>query len=284
MPRRAADCQSRALKPSLWRNSLILRCTDYYIRRLWWWCIMINKKLMIDCVYDQLAIDYNCSPGDFFKEGFIFTEAKQNEGRRPFPWITPRLEMITMGNGIVINASTNILPLVYEKLEGKTRYEALNMPFVYGVNPYYLPDLDKIAVLNRNKEFEYEIIEKDDIQKLYDFKGFDYALQYDIDSLHPEKIAVIAKYKDNVVGIASASAECKTMWQINVDVLLPYRGNKLATTLVNTLTLEVLNRGCIPYYSTDCSNVISQRVAVQAGYLPAWSHCFRTRLGGLLKT
>lgn len=29
-----------------------------------------------------------------------------------------------------------------------------------------------------------------------------------------------------------------------------YRGNKLATILVNTLTLEVLNRGYIPYYST----------------------------------
>lgn len=34
----------------------------------------------------------------------------------------------------------------------------------------------------------------------------------------------------------------------------------------------------------DCSNIISQHVAVQAGYLPAWSHCFRTRLGALLKS
>jgi len=245
---------------------------------------MISKKNMMDCVYQQLAIDYNCSPGDFLKDGFIFTEAKQNEGRRPFPWITPRLEMVTMGNGVVINASTDILPLVYQQLEGKTRYEALNMPFVYGVNPYFLPDLDNITLLSKNKDFEYIIIEKDDIQKLYELKEFNYALQYDINSQHPEIVAVIAKYKDTVVGIASASAECKTMWQISVDVLLPYRGNKLATILVNTLTLEVLNRGYIPYYSTDCSNVISQRVAVQAGYLPAWSHCFRTRLDGLLKS
>ena len=226
---------------------------------------MINKKLMMDCVYNQLAIDYNCSPDDFLKEGLIFTEAKQNEGRRPFPWIIPRLEMLTMGNGIVINASADILPLVYQQLEGKTRY-----------------DLDKITLLSRNKEFEYVIIEKDDIQKLYEFKDFNYALQYDINSQHPEMVAVIAKYKDTVVGIASSTAECKTMWQISVDVLSPYRGNKLATILVNTLTLEVLNRGYIPYYFTDCSNVISLRVAVQAGYLPAWSHCFRTRLDELL--
>ncbi|MFL0249989.1 GNAT family N-acetyltransferase [Clostridium neuense] len=244
---------------------------------------MINKKIMMDCVYKQLAIDYNCSPDDFLKDGLIFTEAKQNEGRRPFPWITPRLEMITMGNSIVINASADILPLVYKQLEGKTRYEALNMPFVYGVNPYFLPDLDKITLLNRNKEFEYETIERDDIQKLYILKDFNYALQYDINSQHPEMVAVIAKYKDTVVGIASASGECKTMWQVCVDVIRSYRENKLATILVNKLTLEVLKRGYIPYYSTDCSNVISQRVAVQAGYLPAWSHCFRTRLGSLLK-
>lgn len=245
---------------------------------------MINKKDMMDCIYQQLVIDYNCSPDDFLKDGFIFTEAKQNEGRRHFPWVTPRLEMVTMRNGIVINASTDILPLVYQQLEGKTRYEALNMPFVYGVNPYFLPDLDRITLLSRNKEFEYVIIEKDDIKKLYEFKDFNYALQYDINSQHTEMIAVIAKYKDTVVGIASVTAECKTMWEVSVDVLLPYRGNKLATILVNTLTLEVLNRGYIPYYFTDCSNIISQRVAVQAGYLPAWSHCYRTRLGGLLKS
>jgi hypothetical protein len=192
--------------------------------------------------------------------------------------------MITMGNGVVINASADILPLVYQQLEGKTSYEALNAPFVYGVNPYFLPDLDKITLLDKNEKFEYAIIEKDDIQRLYELKGFDYALQYDIDSPHPEMVAVIAKYKDTIVGIAGANADCKTMWSINVDVLLPYRGNKLATILVNTLTHEVLNRGYIPYYFTSYSNVISQRVAVQAGYTPAWAHCYRTRLDALLTT
>lgn len=91
-------------------------------------------------------------------------------------------------------------------------------------------------------------------------------------------LVTLAKYKGEVVGIASASDDCKTMWQIGVDVLLPYRGNGLAAVLVNMLTLEILNRGYIPYYSTDCSNVISQHVAVRAGYIPAWSHCFRTRI------
>lgn len=238
----------------------------------------MDKKQMMKKVYNQLAIDYNCSPQDFLEDGLIFTEANELKGRRPYPFITPRLEMITLGNGVIINASADILPLVRNRLEGKSRYEALNMPFAYGVNPYFLPDLDKIVLLNKNSKFEFEFIEKNDISKLYKHKGFDYALQYDVNSLHPESLAVIAKYKGDIVGIASAVAECETMWQINVDVSSAYRGNNLATIMVNTLTIEVLNQGIVPYYSTDCGNVISQRVAVKSGFLPTWSHCFRTRL------
>jgi GNAT superfamily N-acetyltransferase len=243
---------------------------------------MINKKIMMDSVLNQLAIDYSCSIDDFLKDGFIFTEARENEGRRAFPWFTPRLEMVTMGNGVVINASEDILPCIRKQLEGKTRFEAFCMPFVYGINPYYLPDIDKIAPLNKPEGFEYEKVEKQDIHKLYEINDFHYAIQYDVNSPRPEMLVVLAKYKDKIVGMAGASADCKTMWQIGVDVLQPFRGKGLATALVNMLTLEILKRGYIPYYSTDCSNVISQHVAVQAGYYPAWSHSFRMRLNGLL--
>ena len=238
----------------------------------------MDKKNMMQLVYNQLAIDYNCSPQDFLKEGLIFTEAKELNGRRPYPFIAPRLEMITFGNGVVINASSDILSLVKSKLEGKTRYEALNMPFVYGVNPYFLPNLNNMSLVKKTDNFDFELVEKCDIANLYKYKGFDYALQYNVESLHPEVLSIVAKQKGDVVGVASAVAECKTMWQINVDVLSPYRGNNLAVIMVNTLTIEVLNRGIVPYYSTDCGTLASQRVAVKSGYIPTWSHCFRTRL------
>lgn len=152
------------------------------------------------------------------------------------------------------------------------------MPFVCGVNPYYLPEISKFALIEKNDKFKYELIEKSEIHQLYSLEGFDYALQYDVNSLHPEELAIVIKHNDDVVGVASAVAECKTMWQINVDVLSQFRGNNLAIIAVNMLTNEVLNRGLIPYYSTDSSNVISQRVAIKSGYIPSWSHCFRTRI------
>lgn len=57
---------------------------------------IINKKVMMDYVYTQLAIDYNCSPVDWLKDGLIFTEANEHKDRRPFPWRSPRLEMVAV--------------------------------------------------------------------------------------------------------------------------------------------------------------------------------------------
>lgn len=239
---------------------------------------MINKKDMMDCVQNQLAIDYNCSPGDFLKDGFIFTKAKKKEGRRALPWVIPRLEMVTMGHGVVINASEDVLPHIRKHLEGKTRFEAFCMPYVYGINPYFLPDVGNITSLVKPEGFELEIVEKENIQKIYEIIG----IPYEKKSERPLMLVALAKYQDKFVGMATSSADCKTMWQIGVDVLELYRGKGLATALVNMLTIEILKRGYIPYYSTDCSNVISQHVAVRAGYFPAWSHCYRTRLDGLL--
>ena len=65
---------------------------------------------------------------------------------------------------------------------------------------------------------------------------------------------------------------------LGVDVLPEYRGTGIAVKLVNMLTIETLNRGVVPYYTTDSSNVNSQKVAIKSGYVPAWSHCFKTRL------
>lgn len=238
---------------------------------------------MMDCVYRQLAIDYNCSPDDFLKDGLIFTEARENEGRRHFPFITPRLEMISMGYSTIINVSSDILPYIRQEFEGKTREEVFNSPFIYGVNPYFLPDIGKISSITKPDEFEFVMVEKQDIQKLYDLYGSQYGMQFDANSQNPIMLLVLAKYKDAIAGIAKAKADCKTMWSIDVDVLSPFRGKGLAAPMVNMLTLEVLRRGYIPYYFADTSNVLSTHVAVRAGYIPAWVHCYKTRLDGIMK-
>lgn len=120
---------------------------------------------MMTIVYNQLAIDYNCKPEDFYKNGVIFTIAEKHEGRREMPFITPRLEIITMGKGTIVNVSKNIISFAKRKFEGKSSYEILTSKFVYGVNPYYLPDVENLKEIE-NKSFRFELIDSN-IQLLY---------------------------------------------------------------------------------------------------------------------
>jgi GNAT superfamily N-acetyltransferase len=118
-------------------------------------------------------------------------------------------------------------------------------------------------------------LEKKDIAPLYQLKGF-------INAMHnhpcPVEIAVLARYNNKIVGMAGAGADCEMMWLIGVDVLPPYRGKGIATAIVNMLTLEILNRGYIPYYGADGRNIASQHVAIKTGYVPAWVHSRKTML------
>jgi len=236
----------------------------------------MNKQEMMAIVYAQLAIDYNCEAEDFNKGGVIFTTAKKQDGRREMPFVTPRLEVITMGKSTIVNASTDIMPYVEIKFKGKSSYEIMTSKLVYGVNSYFLPSISNFQYA-QNDNYKFTLIDEN-IQHLYRYKEFHNALQYNPNSKRPETLATIANDGNRIIGIACASADSKTMWQIGVDVLPEYQGNGIAVTLVNMLTKETLSRGIVPYYTTDCTNINSQKVAIKCGYFPAWSHCFRTRL------
>ena len=232
----------------------------------------MNRIDMLEAVQEQLAIDMNCSVkelnGD--KDSFVFTEARDKLGRRPFPRSEQHFEMLSMGNTIVVSATPKILKIVKPLLDGKERDEAFSLPFIYGLSLYYLPDLPQIAHLSQPDGFSYEIVEKADIPPLYQYDGYRYAIQYDINHPRPDVLVVLAKKDNLIIGLAGASADCAKMWQIGIDVLPGYRKYGIAAYLVNRLTLETLKRGYIPYYGTASSNVASQRVAHRAGYYPAW--------------
>lgn len=119
----------------------------------------MNKQEMMPIVYNQLAIDYNCKPEDFNKDGVIFTIAEKQTGRREMPFVTPRLEVITMGNSTIVNVSKNIMSYAKRKLEGKSSYDILTRKIVYGVNPYYLPDIENLKEIENNS-FQFELIDK----------------------------------------------------------------------------------------------------------------------------
>jgi len=242
----------------------------------------MTQKELLRTVQAQLATDLNCAIGDLDggKDGIVFTRARENPGRRPFPRGERHFEMLSMGKAIVISASPDILAVVQPALAGKTRDEAFSMPFVYGHGLCYLPDLHRMEALPAPADFSYELIEQENIPALYHLEGFKNAIGNDSDHPRPDALAVTAKLDDKTVGMAGCCMDCARMWQVGIDVLPGYRNHGLAAWLVNRLTLEILHRGFIPYYCAAIANIASQRVAHRAGYFPAWVCSYKGNFEG----
>lgn len=244
---------------------------------------MTNRE-MLTIVQSQLAIDLNCTVDDLNgeKDSYIFVEAKDNPGRRPFRRGKQFFEILTMGKSIVVSATPARLKYAKEQLSGKERDYAFSMPFICGHVMCYLPDIDNLKRISAPPNFIYETIQKDRISTLRETQGFSNALQYDL--IHPvqNSLAIIARQGDRIAGIAGAYWWSPKMWSIGIDVLPEYRNNGLAAYLVNALTFEILQLDIVPVYTTASSNIASQKVGYRAGYMPAWMSDRQLRFEGEL--
>jgi len=234
---------------------------------------MMTKSEMIRIVQSQLAIDLNCTVDELNggKDEVIFKTVADNVGRRPFPRGEHHFEMLTMGGSLIISAAEEILEIVKVKLMNKNRDEAFSMPFLCG----YLPDIDRLSPLVAPEDFVFEFVEQANISSLYDINGFDHAIGSKVNELRPDVLAIVAKMGEQIVGMAGASADGVQMWQIGIDVLPEFRNRGLAAYLVNSMTIEILRRGKVPYYCCLPSNVSSQRVAYRSGYYPVWVSTYK---------
>lgn len=239
-----------------------------------------DKLKILEIVRNQLALDMNCNTQDFLNDGMVFCEAKLNGGRRMFERQKPYLEVATMGKGIVISADMDILEKVKPILENKSRDDLFSAPFLYGHSLYYIPDCKTIKESPCPKGFTCFIKEGKEIHMLYELPGFYNALQYDKEHARPDILAVYAMKGDEIAGVAGASIDSGTMWQIGIDVLPPFRNAGLATYLVSNLAIMIMERGIVPYYGTASSNVASQAVAYRSGFIPAWMCTYRNVLDG----
>lgn len=175
-----------------------------------------------------------------------------------------------MGNGIIICGDTDLLNKVQPLIENKSRDDIISAPFIYGHSLYYVPDFDRIKKISYPEGFEINIKEGESIYELYKFPGFENAISYDINHSRPDILVIYAKKDDKIVAMAGASADCKSMWQIGIDVLSQVRNNGIATILVSNLAMMILSRGIVPYYGTASSNIASQAVAYRSGLKPTW--------------
>ena len=232
----------------------------------------------------QLAADFGCAPGAFRESHATVVLAALHENRRKFRATPYFFQMASFGYGLV----ASVHPVLQPWAEAFFAVRRGNECFFYnvlcqvdaalaahgkqlaGTLEYYLPQPQR-SIPDTGCGIQWH--NRDGMEALYHDVRWQNALLYDLRSLRPDMLAVSAWVEGEMVGMASASADSDTMWQIGIDVLPKYRERGIGTQLVGHLTDAVLERGKLPYYGTWFANVASRNVALRCGYAPAWVEC-----------
>lgn len=246
---------------------------------------MYTKAEILNIAKKQFALDYNCRLSDFEKEGNTITENKLLEGRRIYESDGCFLKIICIGGKAIICGDEKLKPWLEEKLLKR--------------DACWLFDFNKLRMIdNKLREFGHEIattphyylpnpgttsevvpnfpsikwFEQHDILQFKNDDRFDEAFVFDDN--YPDVLGVAALDGDKIMGMAGASADSETMYQIGINVLPEYRGRGLGSNLVTLLKQELLKRGKVPFYGTAESHINSKNIAINAGFFPAWAELY----------
>lgn len=244
---------------------------------------MYTKTQILQIAKVQLALDYNCKISDFERGKNTIVKNTLINGRRIYNSDGCFFKLLCLGSSAIISTSPMFMPWCEEKLLNRDAAWLFEYPKlraideklqtfgheIADVHHYYLPNpnVSLIEPITRVKWYEYE-----DILQFENDDRFGEAFAFDEN--HIDVLAVAAFDGDNIMGMAGASADSKTMWQIGIDVLPGYRGRGMGTNLVTLLKNEILKRGKIPFYGTVESHFHSQNIAVSAGFFPSWAELY----------
>jgi GNAT superfamily N-acetyltransferase len=247
--------------------------------------VVSDRESALRVVRKILAADFACEERDFDKEGITFHLAKELEGARRVPLPERFLAVVTMGRGIVVSCSTdrlrwaraNLRSFVPEALFDASaiarmeKYVARDHQTMFGPDLRYICTQDSFHPYPIGGEIEVSLIQEETIKQLYGNNWFPNALGRQHDPQRPRLLACSAKHAGVIVGLAAASADSDSMWQVGIDVLPNYRNHGIGRALVSRLTEALFDVEKLPYYqTTGMANISSARIAVSLGYWPAW--------------
>lgn len=227
----------------------------------------------------QSAIESGCDAEDFLKNENKVVISKKNHGARKYLELPFLCDLTSYGNNIVASVSEELADAVSDYInrfgvehcfETPNLHVLMERLKLFDLNicfmaEYFLPDMDILKPLKC--EYEIKVMESDEFQNYY-LPEWGNALCSDRKEL--DTLAVGAFEKGKLIGLAGASADCDTMWQIGVDVLKEYRMQGIASSLTSTLATEIIKRGKVPFYCCAWSNIKSARNAIKSGFRPSW--------------
>lgn len=249
---------------------------------------MYTKTEIINIAKKQLALDFNCKPSDFEKEGNTITENKLLEGRRIYESDGCFLKIICMWGRAIISSDEKMRPWLEENLLKRQadwlfdcyKFRMIDKKlreFGHEIDDTHHHFLPNPAAVEVKPKTTIRWFEKEDIFQFKDDARFDEAFVFDDN--YSDILGVAAFDGDNIMGMAGASEDSKILCQIGINVMPEYRGKGIGTNLVALLKQEMLKRGKVPFYGTSESNIASNGIAVSAGFFPAWAELHSRKLG-----
>ena len=238
----------------------------------------------------QLSLDFNCTPADLQAKENIITSSKLNDGRRSYSPGKPFLQMVITGSNTVIMADEclhEFLRGLIKDVEGHRLFEFNNLLKLneelkrYG---YLINSTHHMFLPCRKVEIEERCRVKwlydSEITPFYGDTRFPNAIAFPEPCLvRPDRIAVIALDGDTIMGMAGCSEDAPHWQQIGIDVLPEYRSRGIGSYLVSLLANKIIEMGDTPFYGTAAANTLSQNIALNCGFKPAWVETEARKIG-----
>ena len=227
----------------------------------------------------QSANDLCADASDFEKEENIIVLSMQSDNARKYLKLPFFCQLVSYGNNVVASVSPEfreIAEIYINKYPIEHLFETPNLHVLNDalmekgqkicfMAEYFLPDVNLLRPLDC--AYELRVLTPTDFANLY-LPEWSNALCEK--RRHLDVLGVGAYDNGRLIGLAGASADCDTMWQIGIDVLTEYRRQGIASALTSRLAIEIIERGKVPFYCAAWCNIKSVRNAVKSGFRPAW--------------
>ncbi len=238
----------------------------------------------------QLALDYCCTEADILGPGNVFSVHSFLPGRRC--WQEGNecyLKIAAFGGKLLFAGREDIVDLCrrqYADRDGEWFFEAKNLRLlndrihadgyrIESVHPFFIAEEPTSASA---RDYSIEWYDEAAIERFRGDERFGEAFAFYPNA--PDVLGVSASKGGTILGMAGASCDSPTMWQIGINVEPDARQRGIGTLLVTLLKNEIIRRGVLPFYGTSMSHIASQRVALSAGFLPAWAELVTAKADG----
>ena len=239
---------------------------------------MTNEEIL-RIAMKQSAIDSGCAPEDFCMAQNRIVRSVVSKQARAYLSLPFYCDLVSYGTNVVASVDASCEAAVRDYLSRYAPAHCFETPNLHVLNDaleaqgyrvcfmaeYFLPDLNRL--LPGSCAYEMRWMTPETFAPYY-LPEWQNALCKA--RSHLDRLALGAFDQGKLVGMAGASADCASMWQIGIDVLPKYRRQGIASALTKTLAYEILSRGIVPFYCAAWSNLASVKNAIKSGFSPAW--------------